>query len=152
MATYNRTHASERMKRNNPMHKEASRRNMQATLRAKGHMPTSSGGNGTGPTQAQRMRAWALGWPMEFVIKTHLPTCNALHVPTSYKLDIANPHFMIAIEVDGGSHRARERQAQDRKKEQVLAGLRWTVLRCTNQDVTEHLADCVQMVLFTISR
>lgn len=98
------------------------------------------------------MLSEALGWPMEYVIKTHLPKCNALHAPTSYKLDIANPLFMIAIEVDGGSHHARERQAQDRKKEQVLAGLGWTVLRCTNQDVTEHLADCVQMVMSTISR
>jgi very-short-patch-repair endonuclease len=89
---------------------------------------------------------------MEYVVKTHLPKINPLHVPTSYKLDIANPTSLIAIEVDGTSHAARSRQAQDRKKEQVLAGLGWTVLRCTNQDVMEHLQECVQMVWSITSR
>jgi hypothetical protein len=122
MARTNRKYASARMTANNPMHKEVSRRKMQATLQARGHAPTIRGGNGKGPTLPQKVLAEALGWPMEYVVKTHLPKINPMHVPTSYKLDIANPARLIAIEVDGMSHVAFSRQSQDRKKEQVLAG------------------------------
>ncbi len=134
------------------MRKEACRRKVQATLTAMGHAPKIRGGNGRGPTQPQKMLAEALGWQIEYVVKTHQPKINPLHVPTSYKLDIANPERMIAIEVDGLSHGALSRQAQDRKKEQVLAGLGWTVLRFTNREVMERLADCVRTVQSTISR
>jgi Protein of unknown function (DUF559) len=146
MARTNRKYASARMTANNPMHREEARHKMQATLRAMGHAPATRGGNGKGPTLPQKLLAEALGWPMEYVIKTHLPKINPMHVPTSYKLDIANPTCLIAIEVDGMSHTARSRQEQDRKKEQVLAGLGWTVLRFTNQEVMEHVQECVQMV------
>ena len=146
MARTNRKYASARMTANNPMHKEGVRSKVRATLQAMGHAPTTRGGNGKGPTHPQRLLAEALGWPMEYVVKTHLPKINPLHVPTSYKIDIANPTHLIAIEVDGMSHVALNRQAQDRKKELVLAGLGWTVLRFTNQDVMEHLQECVQMV------
>jgi hypothetical protein len=146
MARTNRMDASARMTANHPKHKELSRRKVRATLRAMGYVPTGRGGNGKGPIYAQRLLAEALGWPVEYVVKTHLPKSNPMHVPTSYKLDIANPTCLIAIEVDGTSHVTLSRQAQDRKKEQVLAGLGWTVLRFTNQEVMEHLQECVQMV------
>jgi hypothetical protein len=146
MARTNRRYASARMTANNPMHREEIRNKVRATLQAMGHAPTVRGGNGSGPTHPQRLLAESLGWPMEYVVKTHLPKINALHVPTSYKLDIANPTCLIAIEVDGTSHVTLSRQAQDRKKEQVLAGLGWTIVRFTNKEVMEHLQECVQMV------
>ncbi len=152
LAAFNRAYASQRMKSNNPMRKEASRRKMQTSLHARGQAPRNRGGNGTGPTQAQCMLAEALGWPMEYVIRTQLPKNNTLHAATNYKVDIANAALMIAIEVDGGSHRSQARRTQDRKKEQVLSGLGWTVLRFTNQEVMEHLAECVLTVMSTISR
>jgi very-short-patch-repair endonuclease len=152
MAALNHTYASQRMKRNNPMHKEASRQKMQATLRARGHTPKIRGGNGTGPTQAQNILAEALGWQMEYVIKTHLPKNNALHAATNYKVDIANPTLMIAIEVDGRSHQTLARKSQDRKKEQLLSGLGWRILRFTNQEILDHLHECVQTVTSTISK
>jgi hypothetical protein len=122
MTRTNKKYASARMKANNPMHREEARRKVQATLRAMGSAPTIRGGNGKGPTLPQKLLAEALGWPMEYVVKTHLPKTNPMHVPTSYKIDLANPTHLIAIEVDGMSHTARNRQAQDQKKEQVLAG------------------------------
>jgi Protein of unknown function (DUF559) len=152
MARTNRIYASARMTINNPMHREEARRKVQAALQAMAHAPTIRGGNGKGPTLPQKLLAEALGWPMEYVVKTHLPKSNPMHVPTSYKIDIANPTHLIAIEVDGMSHTARSRQAQDRKKEQVLAGLGWTVLRFANQEVMEHLQECVQMVRSITSR
>lgn len=72
--------------------------------------------------------------------------------PSNYKLDIANPQVMLGIEVDGSSHTTVERQAQDAKKEEFLSGLGWTVLRFSNREVTEHLAECVQTVLSTTSK
>ena len=41
---------------------------------------------------------------------------------------------------------------QDKKKEFCLNTLGWRVLRFGNKQVTEHLEDCVQMVLSTISK
>jgi hypothetical protein len=150
MACTNRKYASQRMKTNNPMRQEAARHKMQATLQAMGHAPKIRGGNGTGPTPAQRLLAETLGWSMEYVVKTHAPKGNPDHIPTNYKLDIANPSLKLAIEVDGMSHTSMSRQAQDRKKEQMLTGFGWTVLRFTNQEVMEHLPDCVQIVQSTI--
>jgi very-short-patch-repair endonuclease len=72
--------------------------------------------------------------------------------PTCYKVDIAIPEKMVAIEIDGNSHCAIERQQQDLKKEQFLNGLGWTVLRFKNKQVMEHLEDCVQTVMSTISK
>jgi very-short-patch-repair endonuclease len=150
MARTNRKYASARMKANNPMHKEASKQKMKATLHAIGHAPKVRGGNGQGPTLPQQALAQALGWQMEYVVKTHVPKINPQHLPTSYKLDLADPIFKIAIEVDGKSHLQLERKAQDRKKEQVLNGFGWTILRFTNQEVMEHLQECVQTVQSTI--
>lgn len=154
MARTNRRYASQRMKSHNPMHKEASRHKMQATLRAMGHAPKIRGGNGRGPTRAQCLLAEALGqdWQMEYAVKTHVPKINPEHIPTSYKLDLANPSLMLAIEIDGMSHTSLIRKAQDCKKEQVLCGFGWTVLRVTNQEVIDQLQGCVQMVQSTILR
>ena len=154
MARTNRRYASQRMTLNNPMHKEPSRRKLQATLRAMGHAPKIRGGNGRGPTRAQCLLAEVLGqdWQMEYVVKTHVPKINPQHIATSYKLDLAHPSLMIALEIDGISHASLIRKAQDCKKEQVLCGFGWTVLRCTNQEVIEQTQQCVQMVWSTILR
>jgi hypothetical protein len=150
MAETNRRLASARMKARNPMRSQAIRDKVRATLVAMNHKPRTRGGNGTGPTAAQKMLADALGWEMERAIPTKIP--GGFGFPTAYKVDIANAEKMVAVEVDGNSHCAIARKAQDKKKMQVLASLGWTVLRFTNRAVTEDLAGCVQTVLSTTSK
>jgi len=68
------------------------------------------------------------------------------------QIDLGDPALMLAIEIDGGSHNALERRAQDAKKEAFLIGLGWTVLRFLNADVIQNLANCVLTVASTISK
>jgi very-short-patch-repair endonuclease len=86
----------------------------------------------------------------EYPIPTKMPRDSGY--PTCYKVDIAIPEKMIAIEVDGGSHSAIERQMQDKKKDAFLKKLGWNVLRFTNKQVMERLEECVQTVMSTISK
>jgi len=72
--------------------------------------------------------------------------------PTCYKLDMANRDLRVGVEVDGMSHCSLERQAQDRKKEELLQSLGWSVLRFSNEDVIRNLNACVQAVLSSISK
>ena len=92
----------------------------------------------------------ALGWDVELPIRTLKPRGSGY--PSYYKADVGNAPLKIAIEVDGNSHTVLVRKAQDRKKETLLTSLGWKVLRFSNREVTEHLADCVQTVLSTISK
>jgi hypothetical protein len=149
MSSEQRKSISKHMKQNNPMHKKSVRDKVSATLKAMGWGPRIQGGNGRGLTEPQRRLAEALGWPTEFTISTNVRN----HVyPSCYKVDIANPQLMVAIEVDGNSHGALERKRQDRKKEALLTGLGWKVLRFKNREVMEDLDRCVQTVMSTISR
>lgn len=151
MSATNRTHASARMTRKNPMHREDVRAVVTAKARLRG-WPESveRGGNGKPLPLPQRLLAATLGWPTEVSVPTRGAPGSRL--PHAYKLDLACEALKVGVEVDGASHNNRSRQAQDRKKEAALAGLGWTVLRFTNREVTERLADCVQTVLSTISR
>lgn len=150
MAETNRRCASERMRKRNPMKVASSREKMRNTLRKIHHRPAQQGGNGRPLSGPQAALAGALSWPTEVVVRTRMPRGSGY--PTCYKLDIANRRLKVAIEVDGGSHCSRERQEQDRRKDLFLSGRGWTVLRFSNQEVTEHLADCVRTVLSTTLR
>ena len=87
MAETNHEHASARMIAHNPMHSEATRAKMSATLQAIGWKPQVRGGNGTGPTEPQVRLATALGWAMEVVVTTG----GALDgYPNAYKIDVGN--------------------------------------------------------------
>src|SRR3972149_6943561 len=138
MVRTNRRYASERMKARNPMRCEATREKMKLTLRARKHQPTPRGGNGRPVPLPQRLLAEALGWPTEVILRT-----GHGYQPHHYKLDIASRALKIAIEVDGDSHHARERQAQDARKDTFLRGRGWTVLRFSIQAVMENLSACV---------
>ena len=132
MARTNRKYASERMIRNNPMTDPLARVKMSETLRRIGHRPSIRGGNGHGPTEPQFNLSKALNWPMEVIVKTGHWNRDGAGYPSHYKLDIANVELRIGIEIDGGSHKAIARQAQDAKKDALLRGLGWTVLRFSN--------------------
>jgi hypothetical protein len=139
------------MTANNPMHNPATRAKVSATLREMGHKPPVRGGNGTGPTEPQRLLAEALGWEMEVVVRPGQGRVRG-GLPTHYKLDIAHPTLKIAVEIDGGSHGTLERREQDRRKEAWLRGEGWTVLRFSNQEVMADLEACARTVTSTTLR
>lgn len=149
LAIYNRTYASERMRKHNPMRNPKARAKMVASL--KGRTFLSRGGNGT-PTKPQLRLAKALGLPIEVPIRVKSVRHLFASLPKCYKVDIGNQKIKLAIEVDGQSHRLKKWRFLDRRKEEVLASLGWTVLRFWNEDVMERLEDCVRMVSCTTSK
>jgi hypothetical protein len=136
-----------RMRRCNPMHDPVTRSKVSIRLREICHKPPIRGGNGTGITEPQRVLFEALGgsnngWFTEHVV------CTAKGMqPNHFKIDIACPDSMIAIEVDGRSHSALNRQVSDVRKTKFLVGLGWTVLRFSNREVMADTAACAQIVL-----
>lgn len=150
IAAFNRAHAGARMRANNPMKSAAAREKMKASLAARGHRPLTRGGNGRPPPEPQRRLAEALGWEMEFVVKTRKRREDGW--PYHYKLDIANPAAMVCVEVDGRSHGPIARREQDARKDELLRSRGWTVLRFSNEQVTTDLERCVRTVLSTISK
>lgn len=153
MARTNRKYASARMKANNPMSNPEIREKMSKTLKRIGHRPVIRGGNGKGMTKPQAKLVNALtemNPASEFVVRTKVKKINEEHLPSHYKIDIALPEYMIAIEVDGGSHCQLTRKEQDRKKENFLESAGWTVLRFTNREVLEDVEKCKETVMSTI--
>jgi len=150
MAERNRNEGPQRMRENNPVWRPEVRAKISNTLRAMRHHPPLRGGNGRPLPIPQQRLAAALGWPTEYVVATRAPRDQGL--PTNYKIDIANPQLMIAVEVDGNSHVPLARRQQDRKKEAFLASRGWKVLRFSNEAVMQDLNACVQTVMSTISK
>ena len=89
-------------------------------------------------------------WTAEYGVRTFKPRDSGY--PGVYKLDLAYPSLKVGVEVDGNSHGLLLRQEQDAKKDALLRGLGWTVLRFRNAEVLENLTDCVQTVMSTISK
>lgn len=147
-----RKRISQRMKKDNPMSKEENRIKMSNRLKEIGHCPKVRYGNGCGLTVPQQELLTALKslepCP-EYPVLTGYGKGNGTY-PSCYKIDVAIPSAMLAIEVDGGSHGLLTRQAEDQKKTEFLNGLGWKVLRFKNRQLMEHLEDCVQIVMSTI--
>ena len=154
MARTNSQYASDRMTKNNPMRSEVTRAKVSETLRLIGHAPTQRGGNGKPATVAE-MALFVLfaseGFVLRPVIRTGVRRRNEYRVPTSYKPDLANFEFKVALEADGKSHHG-ERRTLDLKKDSFLNGLGWTVLRFTNGEILGDPSRVVTTVLSTISR
>jgi hypothetical protein len=131
-------------KLNNPSYSEETRKKVSATLKRMGHKPVHQGGNGKGPTEPQ-LKLWkALGpdWEMEYIQNIWMGVRDDT-LPSHYKIDIADPVRMIAIEVDGFTHRSNRVKESDKRKDARLAALGWTVFRVSNKEA---------MRLSTISR
>jgi len=113
---------------------------MKDTIKRLGYKPKIRGGNGQPMPIPQRILLAALGegWYAEHSIPTHLRSTKKDY-PTCYKIDIANPQKMIAVEVDGGSHGSKQRQQQDKRKTDFLKKLGWKVLRFKNKEVMTNL-------------
>jgi hypothetical protein len=116
-----------------------SKNNRQASI-------TVRGGNGRGLTLAQGVLLETLGdgWIAEYVVKTGMRHDSGY--PTSYKVDIANPERMIAVEVDGETHRNPKQKQRDQKKQALLETLGWTVLRFSNRECIQTPQQCVQTI------
>jgi hypothetical protein len=160
LSEYNRT--AGRMKKiyDNPMKRPNVVKSMIETRARNGtyrQAPSVRGGNGTGPTKAQKMLADALGWKTETAVPTapHVPLGKKRSYqkengfPTCYKVDIANAQLKIAVEVDGASHNGKRKKI-DQKKADCLRGLGWKVLHLTNKQIEADLAGSVRTVLSII--
>jgi hypothetical protein len=147
------SYASKRMKENNPMKSAGSREKMRRTLVNIGHNPPVRGGNGTGLTVPQSELLLRLQTSGD--LSSWIPECvvlTGMNYPRCYKVDIGNPSEKLAVEVDGKSHGLLLRKQQDQKKDVILNGVGWTVLRFSNEDVLANPTLCVQTVLSTISK
>ncbi len=108
-----------------------------------GYIP-SRGGNGRGLTVPEQTLLDALGsgWQAGFVVP--IPNARRDGYPTHYKIDLADPERMIAVEVDGESHRSR--QDQDDRKTAYLESHGWTVIRFSNRVAVQQTDLCVQTI------
>ena len=140
-----RKESSDRMKKKNPMWMKGIKEKSMATNKRLGTKPTIRGGNGQEMPLAQRTLLAALGkgWYAEHSVPTKLRGKSKIKYPTCYKIDIANPKKMIAIEVDGGSHDTLVRKQQDKKKDDFLKSRGWVVWRFKNNYVMNYLKEVI---------
>ena len=126
----------------NPMSKPGIKAKMIRSRRKRGDWrPPVRGGNGQGPTVPQQLLFDALGqgWVMELAVRTGTQ-------PHHYKLDLALLAKRVAVEVDGETHKTLQGREQDARKDRVLTGLGWTVLRFSNRAILKNVNACVQEV------
>lgn len=152
--------SSERMKGNNPFHKQEVVEKMKDTKTKNGTLNIFSGrrgGNGYLTTPQIKLLS-ALGWNQnnnknfgttkvfgtywkpEAVICTGHSGKDGEGFPSNYKVDIGSMDKNLAIEVDGRGHISKSVTEKDLKKEQKLTELGWTVLRVTNEDIMTNLS------------
>lgn len=125
----------------NSMRSLSARRKVSAALKAAGHAPQLRGGNGqlTSPQRAL-LECLGQGWIAEYPVPVPGHTAHAL--PKALRIDIAHPQRMIAVELDGSSHRSPIRRLQDSRKTIYLAQRGWFVYRVTNQRAAELCSTC----------
>lgn len=95
------------------------------------------GGNGKGPTKHEailldKLNVVGLSGVCNYVVPTKMGRGSGF--PTCYKIDVAIPEYMIAIEVDGASHNP-SMDRDDSKKDSLLTEKGWTVFRVTNKEL-----------------
>lgn len=87
------------------------------------------GGNGRGPSPTELAVAAKLGpeWVCGHTVTTGF-------LPHHYKIDVAHPGLKVAVELDGCTHYGGKRRAADRRKDNRLHELGWTVVRLRNRE------------------
>lgn len=130
----------ERMINKNPSFNQEIKDKVSKTLKEMHHKPPIQGGNGKGPSLAQKLLFDSIGfpWKLEFVVKTKLKPKDGY--PHHYKIDIANENKMIAIEVDGLTHNSDKQREKDLKKTNLLESLGWKVFRFKNEEILNDLS------------
>lgn len=126
----------------NAMMSPVTREKVSQTMRRLGHQPRLRGGNGRPMPAVQQAMLSLLGtqWVAEHAIPTRMPRTKGW--PTCFKIDLANPTRMIAIELDGHSHETPSRREQDRRKTAFLAASGWSVVRVTNERALKLCTTC----------
>ena len=132
---------SQRMQTENPMQEPGTIQKMLSTKEKNGTLRQwtgTRGGNGkyTVP-QILLWRELGVGWELEYPIPTH----QKKNYPTCYRVDLAFPLMMLAVEVDGNGHRWKKQLSEDWKKTELLESLGWTVLRFTNEEITTNCSE-----------
>jgi hypothetical protein len=138
-----RPDAAIRMRTNNPMNDPEVRE--RARQKLIGRTFLSRGGNGK-QTPEQEAVATALGLPMEHPIATASVKHLFPSLPPCYKVDVACPASLLAVEIDGSSHNTRKWKFLDARKTEVLNALGWRVLRFSNQQVREDLPSVLDAI------
>ena len=142
--------ASARMKANNPNANPAWKKKMSKLM--SGRTFLARGGNGT-LTRQQEAVANALLLPTEYAIPTRLVKERFKSLPNTYKVDVADPSRMLAIEIDGATHNTKKWKFLDKRKTEVLNALGWSVLRFSNQRVDSDLEAVLKEIReFTVSK
>jgi hypothetical protein len=139
---------SKRMLEKNPMDNPEIKKKLGKEYRA--HL-TEGAGNGRGYPEPQKILVKKLGkgwWP-ELVIPTGYYYGDS-GLPTSFKIDIANIYFGIAIEIDGHSHRGIKSRQEDERKNLFLQSKGWKVLRFKNCQVMKNLDLVIEEIMSTI--
>lgn len=112
------------------------------------------GGNGKlTPQQVALAERLKLTQYTEYPVRTKPVRDRFESIPTSYKVDIADPRKRLAIEVDGKAHQVSRHRWLDERKTLVLNALGWSVLRFTNQEIDTDLERVAHQVeLFITSK
>lgn len=129
----------------NPLRDPAVRAKAQATLREQSYQ-VLNGGNGQ-LTVPQKLLAARLGWATEVPIVTERKS----PYPHAYKVDLASPELMIAIEVDGESHKNPRAREIDERQDDLLRDLGWTVLRFWNRQVLEETETVMAQIMAAVA-
>lgn len=108
------------------------------------------------------------GWRINYVVRTGIKRQVVKHglttgkpgvgigteykhsenLPLSYKIDLANPEDMIAIEIDGESHKSLQSKESDAKKDNWLKEKGWKVIRLSNEQVRSLTDDLLNEKIY----
>lgn len=66
---------------------------------------------------------------------------------TRYRIDLAFPDRMIAVEIDGAHHEEKPTKAGDRRRDAALESLGWTVIHVRSSSFVTDLARALRTVL-----
>lgn len=143
---------SQRQFENNCMKNPATRKLVSDSHKASGMKPRIRGGNGTGPTAAEKLllKAFDARTRNNYAVKTGKKSGSGY--PTHYKIDVAFPELNLAVEADGSSHQMAGRHDQDVKKTSFLTSIGWTVLRFTNRRILEDTKNVVEEIRSVMAR
>jgi hypothetical protein len=101
----------------------------------------SKGGNGATLTEPQKFLLGLLNsdWVSEHCVSSMgVGKDPTYRYPKNYKIDLANPHLKIAIELDGSTHAGR-RVVSDTMKQNYLEANGWKVYRYKNIEVFRNI-------------
>jgi hypothetical protein len=133
----------------NPLYDPKVKAKAAATQRAKGYAHLNGGNGMSAPLPVQALiLALGDGWVLEHPVATGVRTKSR---PTCYKIDIAHPLLMIAVEVDGEGHHSQNVKQADGRKDQWLVENGWRVIRFTNKQVNRDLKACVDSVVALVA-